>query len=247
MTDNWIFKNEISRIKVAYLLFLIFMNLMLLWFSINQPEFRSQSIWYFGLGTFGLIIWLIDFGIKNIGKEMISTAFWEDPVFGKWSPFTFAIFVAFAIGWSAFWFFATISTKVSVVATPQIFQVVELGIAGNILTTVAFAIMENVIFFYFIPPTIFGIFYLITRRASISLIGAVAISGFFVFPVYHFLAYGLTDIGATATVTLFGTVNSFFILVFRNPIFSDTWHAANNVAVNLARTTKVGLAVFGGG
>jgi hypothetical protein len=245
--DEWVFKNEISLPKMIYILFIIFLLLLLSWFSINQPRLSESSLWYFIFGSFGLLLWLIDFNIKRVGHEYISTSLWEPSVFGKLKPWHYLAITMGSLFWAAFSFFNTVGSKQSIIGAPKVFQIIELGVTGDILTTIAFALMENLIFFYFIVPTIFGIVYKPTRNPAIAMITAIFIGGIFVFPVYHFLNYGLTDVSATIGVMAFGMINSMIVLLLRNPIFTDTWHVANNLGILIARTSKVGLSVFGAG
>jgi hypothetical protein len=245
--DNWVFNNEISLPKMIYILWIIFLLLLLSWFSINQPRLAEDSIWYFIFGAFGLIVWLIDFNIKQVGNELISTSLWETSVFGKLKPMHYLLLTTGSLFWAAFSFFNTATSKQSIIGAPKVFQIIELGVTGDVLTSLSFAVMENLIFFYFIVPTIFGISYKASRSPLISMITAVFIGGIFVFPIYHLLTYGLTDISATIGVMSFGFMNSLIVLLIRNPIFTDTWHIANNLGILVAKTTKVGLSVFGSG
>lgn len=248
-SENWEFHNTPSIPKAGYVLIVISLLLLLAWFSVNQPRLAAQSIWYFNLGAFALVIFAIDFMWEaKSGDSIISTSFWESesPIFGEIGGMKLLVLFVGSLLFAGIIFISIVSTKASIVGTPTTFQIVDLGLMGNIVVTIASCVMENVVFFYIVGPTIFGLILYLTKSPIFAIIAAIFLNGIIIFPFYHLLTYGLTDLTAMVSVATFALLNTSVTLIVRNSIFSDTFHIANNLAVMFAKTVKVGFSIVGG-
>lgn len=253
MVMSWGFKNELSSFKIGYLALVIAMIFFLNWASINATvTYQARATGFMILGIIGLIIWVVDKVIENGGGEaegIIETSTWEtEASFGKFGGWKFGAYVLVCLGIGIFIYFNTIVTGYSVIGAPaMMLQAIDIGAGGNIAIAVAGALVENMLFFYIIMPTLFGILFYTTRNGIFSMIASVFLLTPFLFSMWHLGAYGLENISATISVYIFAVTCGFMTFVFRTPVFADIFHIANNLGVMAVKTTRVAFVLLTGG
>lgn len=258
---NWTFENsfdEISSGKLAYLLMLFIVGASLVWLSINATTSIGRlADAYYPLMTLALLWFVIDAATEKAkGENIFSTSFWENDTFiGESSGTVKVLIVLLSVAVAISIFFLVITTQTSIIGTPQhLFQAAELGVTGDIWITIAASLAENALFFYAIMPSIFGVLFFALRGSLgdgpagwISFVLAVLVLGPSIFTVYHWNVYGTDLLTQSASVWMFGFINCIMVFILRSPIFTDFFHAANNLAVIIGRVTKIGFFVSTGG
>lgn len=249
----WEFQNQLSGLKIGYLVFMVFMIFFLNWASINSAvQYQVRATGFMIIGIIGLIVWLFDKITEKEGEEseaLIETCIWEkESLFGKLEGIKFFVYIMFCIGFAIFIFFNTFITGYSVIGAPaQLFQAIDIGVGGDIAISIAGAMIENLLFFYIIMPTIFGILWFVTKNKYFAFMASVFILTPLIFMGWHFGVYGIENVSAMISVYLFGSICSFFTFIFRTPIFADLFHISNNLGVLFAKTTRVAFVILGGG
>ena len=143
---------------------------------------------------------------------------------------------------------ASTTSGYSLVGSPgTVYQVVELGTAGELVLSTAAAIIENGFFFYTIFPTAFGLIWFLTKNPYIAFFIAAFFIAPGIFTAFHWGVYGTVKLAATTSVYIFGVINCVLVFVFRNPIFSDVLHCSNNISVILGQAKKIGFFIVAGG
>lgn len=235
-------------------LFLIFViSFILLWFRTNYPPYRELADLYLWFAAIGMIWWTTDFVVSLAASknqtnpppytQIINTAFYEkNTMFGP-IPFSWRIgtyiFTAFVCVMLAFWIGAAETT---IIGVPS-FQIIDLGVTGIVIVTISMAIMEDIVFFGLLAPTVSGMGRVLSMGNQ--LIGAVlslAVTPV-AFMLYHFLVYGATDIPSSMFTWAFALVCTSWVLIMRNLIFVNALHITNNISLKVAHA--FGIAVGG--
>lgn len=230
--------NKLSTSKIFYLLFIFFNIIILSWFMFNQPAEQAKAMKYLIFSLITLIVWTLDFVISKdkAQKGIINVVTIEkETLLGK-LPVSFNMFInIFIVIFSIAIFVFVSSTRQSIVGSPG-FQIVELGMAGSGLLTLAIINSENLFFFGLLAPTMFGMFNFILRKNPVIALVLAGLITPTIFMLYHVLAYGFNDMVAMMMVFGFGLINVFWILVIRNILFCDAIHFSNNFAIDVMKT-----------
>ena len=248
MSLQWNFVHELSAKKAMYIIFVMFTVLSLILISLVDPTETAKVQFYWQLSAIALIFFGLDMvWAKQKGGSILATATWESQdLFGKITPSRERMIIIIGVAIAGLAFFNVIATGFSLVGTPaNLLQTVPLGKTGEILITVSAAVSENMLFFYFIMPTVFSIIFYITKNPWVAFILGVIIISPAIFSLYHFGVYGTSVLTATLSTWVFGLVNCVMVFIFRNPVFSDAFHISNNLSASLFGALKIGFAVAG--
>lgn len=268
---NFKIDNSISGKKISYIVLMFLIIVLLFWFTVNaELDLQSRASWYAIIGIGAILAFSLDaiferFGLlEGIKKrtpnetDIIETISFEKLsfLFGEIKGVKLFGLIVISLAILIFTIINVTTTGYSIVGAPsQIFQVAQTGLAGDVITTIAFAIIENILFFGVLMPTFFGIsYYLIDRLTAGSSISpwiAFVLSIFIitpmVFTLFHFNAYGPTNLSGTQSVYIFGVTGGFFTFILRNQFITDALHVGNNLGTLLSETTRIGFAISGGG
>lgn len=238
------FANRLSIGKMLYMLMIFVMTIIMLWFRMNYPPYQQLADMYLILFLIGIVAWTFDY-VTSIGAnknqknpppytQIVNTCFYNDntiigpvPVVFKIGTFIFSIvfcmIVAIQIG----------AMNQSIIQVPA-FQIVDLGVVGKTIVTIAMTIGEDIVFFGFIAPTISGLGRLIS--GGIQLVGTVSSLAItpVIFMLFHFLVYGATDMTGSAFTFVFALICTSWVLVIRNLILPNFLHITNNVTLEIA-------------
>ena len=233
--------NKLTPAKTLYLLLVLFNIIILSWFMFNQPAEQAKAMKYLIFSLISLIVWTMDFVISkdksNLGIINFVTIE-KETIIGKLPALIKGMSTAFIVVFSVAIFFFITATRQSIVGSPG-FQIIELGQAGKAIITFAIINSENLFFFGFLAPTLFGLFNFIFRgNGGIIALGMASILAPVIFMLYHILAYGFNDMISMMVVFSFGFINVVWLLFMRNLLFSDAVHFSNNFAIE---AMKVGV------
>lgn len=238
---NFKLDNKLTPIKTMYLLLVIFNLIILSWYMFNQPAEQMKVMKYLIFSLISVIAWTMDFVISkdknNVGIINFITIE-RETIIGRLPAMLRNMSNLFIVIFAVSIFFFITATKYSIVGSPG-FQIVELGQAGTALITFAIINSENLFFFGFLAPTLFGLFNFIFKgNGGIIALSIASILAPTVFMLYHILAYGFNDMISMMVVFSFGFINVIWVLFMRNLLFSDAVHFSNNIAIE---TMKIGV------
>ena len=234
---NWKFDNKLSTVKIFYILFVFFNIIIISWFMFNQPQHQEKAMKYLIFSLITVVAWTMDFVISKdkAHQSIINVVTIEkETILGKLPTSLNTLSKIFIIIFSVAVFFFISSTQQSIVSSPG-FQIVELGSAGTGLLTLAIINSENLFFFGFIAPTLFGLLYFIFRKVPFIAFSGSLLFTSLIFMSYHILAYGFNDMISMLIVFGFGFMNTLWVLIMRNLLFCDAIHFSNNFSVELLR------------
>ena len=226
---------------------------IMLWFLSNYPPYKDLAIMYVIFAITGILYWTLDYVISLSARkdqinpppytQIINTAFYEKntiigpiPTPVRIGSYIITIFMCIML---AFWIGASETT---IVGVPD-FQIIDLGISGVIIVTIFMAIIEDVVFFGLLAPTISGIGRVISFGNQI--VGAILalIITPLTFMLYHFLTYGASNLQGSFFVYAFALVATSYVIIFRNLIAVNCLHVTNNITLKIAGA--IGVAIGG--
>ena len=203
----------------------------------NQPEYQAKAMKYLIFSLITLIVWTLDFTIsKDKAQQGIINVVTieKETILGKLPMSLNLLSKGFILIFAIAVFFFISSTQQSIVSSPE-FQVIELGNTGIGILTLALVNSENLFFFGFLAPTLFGLFYFIFRKQPIIALFLAVILSASIFMSYHVLAYGFNDMISMMIVFGFGFINTVWVLIMRNLLFCDAVHFSNNFSIDLLK------------
>jgi len=223
---------------------------ILLWFRTNYPPYRELADMYIIFFIIGTMYWTLDFVVSlAAGKnqinpppytQIINTITVEKNTIIGPLPFSMKIGTyVFTVAMCIFFAFYIGASETTILKVPS-FQIVDLGMAGVAIVTIAMAIGEDFIFFGLLAPTVSGIGRVISMgNQVIGVILSIIITPI-TFVMYHFLVYGATDLSSSMFVWMFATVVTSYTLVFRTLVFAHCLHVTNNITLKIA--SAIGVA-----
>lgn len=210
--------------RVREILILLISTGLISWFFTNYPIFRDQATVYFVLGIFsllGIIILIIlqhIFGLNFIRLTLAEQGFVKvNKKILLILGILLFLLTFFFIGKSQYAIFA-----------PR-FQVVELGLFGNILMTIPSAIVEDFFFFSFLFSLLFSLLLLYFRSPMLPLVFSSIVIPF-IFLIYHTLVYGFADVTNSFAVTIYGFEQILWMVLVRDLMILHFRHIGNNLA-----------------
>lgn len=228
-------------------------TLILLWFRMNYKPYMALADMYLILALIGIVYFTLDFVVSLAASknqmnpppytQIINTVTVEKNTIIGPIPFTVRVgsyaAIAFMCLMLVFWIGASETT---IIGVPS-FQIIDLGISGVIVVTIAMAIMEDFIFFGLVAPTISGLGRVMSMGNQLVGTGLSIIVTPLIFVLYHFLVYGASDLQASFFVGGFALVVTTYILTFRDILGVHALHITNNVTLKAAHA--FGIAIGG--
>ena len=224
-------------------------TIILLWFRSNYPPYQQLADMYLIFFLIAVVAWNTDY-ITSIAArkkqtdpppytQVINTAFYNEntiigpiPFFARVASlvftFLFCVIIAFQIG----------TMNQSIIQIPA-FQIIELGVAGKLIVTLAMTLGEDILFFGFLAPTISGVGRLISGGFQLVGFGLSLVVTPVIFMMFHFLVYGFQDVGGSLFTLIFAGVCVLWTLTMRNIIFPNALHATNNTVLEIAGAVGV--------
>ncbi len=237
--------DEISAGKGIYLTVILLILAVFVFFLANATQAAKDTAnFYLLLSIAPLIAIVADMVIRGSkGKaDLPDTVTIEktSPVFGELSGRVKALIVAgsLAIGGLLLLMIGNKST-LALVSTPS-FQLVQPGAVGSAYMSGAAGILENVLFFMFLMPTVYVVLHRVIGdrmgRKAISLVLAVLVAAT-IFTVYHVGVYGEST-EALDSVFYFGLFCGGSTAALGMSIACDSMHFFNNFGVTYFRQTS---------
>jgi len=195
---------------------------VLSWLTINTVLWEiAQIFWVFGL--MALVFTIIAFMIKKKDFKF-DVPLSGKPLFNIPKPLLYLFFMAMFI----VTFFVLSITDYSITA-PE-FQILEVGLGGNVMLTVAAAWMEDLFFFAVIPGILFSVGFWLSKRFWPSITLSVIISPV-IFMVYHLAVYGFTNQVALVFLLITGLEWVIMSMLLRDITYVHVRHIGNNLGL----------------
>lgn len=236
-----------------YFLLMFFMAIILLWFRSNYPTFENIADLYLWFIAFGFIFWTFD-AVTSIAAnknqinpppytQIINTAFYEKNTIVGPIPLSMRIGSYIFIFFSCVFLALFIGTSKTMMVDMHTFQIIDLGVTGELIIATIMSFSEDIIFFGVIAPSVAGIGRLLSLGNQIIGAGLSLAVTPIAFTIFHILVYGATNVPASIFVFMFALVCTSWTLIMRNIIFCNFLHATNNLTLRVAGA--IGVAVGG--
>jgi hypothetical protein len=209
---------------IAEIFLIIFGLIALAFLTINTTNWEIAQIFLI-FGTMGFLIIVWAYVTKGKGKSDIFDVAIDGPPLvpgGRKLHYIFFIFMFL------FTFFLLASSEYRI-AVPS-FQLVELGMLGDIILTFAALLMEDIFFFVAVPGVVFSFFYWVTKNFWVSAAAVILISPV-TFMLFHMAVYGFTNMAAMTFVYVFGLEMVIMMVLFRDVTYPHVRHAGNNLGI----------------
>lgn len=226
--------------KIIYLILLFALAGFFLSFAAINTELWQRAMIYLVLFLLGMIGWLTSKVITQKKRDEFSfpnpVIFEKRSVFFKYKRWHLVFLFLIIFNIANFIFFSiSASSANALIAAPK-FQVLAVTPEINFLFTIAAAMIEDFVIFALGGVIIGGLLWYLTKNEYIALSLAIFLTAL-LFMGYHIAVYG-ENIPALQSIFLFGLLGGFFILTFKNLMFSMI-HIANNLA--LVVFTQIGI------
>jgi len=204
---------------------LLFMGVIVFGFLYFNTTLASQALgyWVFGMMGLGGVVLAFIINKKNAGPDDVNVPISEKPLFGNRKMI---LILTLLVGVITFFVLAQSEYRVSAAS----FQLIDLGLQGNILYTVFAALFEDSVFFIVIPGFTFYFVKRKTGNPMLAFLVALFLSPA-AFLVYHTARYGPSDVVKSTAVFVFGMEMAAWMLIFRNTIYVHVRHITNNTSI----------------